>query len=241
MPRSRSVVSPRELLAITCSVYAPRNMNGSVGTRYDTSNRPTPVFCIDTPKFPTRTCTAATFELVSTVPDAISPPVSIVPGAMFIATIAGGASGDAIGDCGNGVATGADAGRGEAEGAELGGAVGAAVADGAAEAESTANGAGDACPLWGAFATARGDGEALGAELEGDWAEQALATSSARDDRTAAIAGNLGIIRARISMPPAPFSALTRSAVTRYVEIACGERSNRTRSQHRRPTLQRGG
>ena len=203
-------------------------MKGSDGTRYDVSNRPTPVFCIERPKFATRTCTAATFELVSTVPDANSPPLSAVPGAMSIEIIAGGASAATRGDVGSAVFAGGGFGvpddgapicdaedavaAGDAEDAVAAGDAEDAVAAGDAE---DAVAAGDVDATGACAAEPNGDGDALAAVLDDEGAEQALLeTSNATVKRAGTMDGDRNVIGVEISLRTAQFSALGKKRDT---------------------------
>ena len=194
-------------------------MKGSDGTRYDVSNRPTPVFCIERPKFATRTCTAATFELVSTVPDANSPPLSAVPGAMSIEIIAGGASAATRGDVGSAVFAGGGFGVPDdgapicdAEDAVAAGDAEDAVAAGDAE---DAVAAGDADATGACAAEPNGDGDALAAVVEDEGAEHALLeTSNATVKRAGTMDGDRNVIGVEISLRTAQFSALGKKRDT---------------------------
>ena len=194
-------------------------MKGSDGTRYDVSNRPTPVFCIERPKFATRTCTAATFELVSTVPDANSPPLSAVPGAMSIEIIAGGASAATRGDVGSAVFAGGGFGVPDdgapicdAEDAVAAGDAEDAVAAGDAE---DAVAAGDVDATGACAAEPNGDGDALAAVLDDEGAEQALLeTSNATVKRAGTMDEDRNVIGVEISLRTAQFSALGKKRDT---------------------------
>ena len=194
-------------------------MKGSDGTRYDVSNRPTPVFCIERPKFATRTCTAATFELVSTVPDANSPPLSAVPGAMSIEIIAGGASAATRGDVGSAVFAGGGFGVPDdgapicdAEDAVAAGDAEDAVAAGDAE---DAVAAGDADATGACAAEPNGDGDALAAVLDDEGAEHALLeTSNATVKRAGTMDEDRNVIGVEISLRTAQFSALGKKRDT---------------------------
>lgn len=185
-------------------------MKGSDGTRYDVSNRPTPVFCIERPKFATRTCTAATFELVSTVPDANSPPLSAVPGAMSIEIIAGGASAATRGDVGSAVFAGGGFGVPD-DGAPVCDAEDAVAAGDAEDAVA----AGDADATGACAAEPNGDGDALAAVLDDEGAEQALLeTSNATVKRAGTMDGDRNVIGVEISLRTAQFSALGKKRDT---------------------------
>ncbi len=194
-------------------------MKGSDGTRYDVSNRPTPVFCIERPKFATRTCTAATFELVSTVPDANSPPLSAVPGAMSIEIIAGGASAATRGDVGSAVFAGGGFGVPD-DGAPICDAEDAVAAGDAEDAVATGDAedavaAGDADATGACAAEPNGDGDALAAVLDDEGAEQALLeTSNATVKRAGTMDGDRNVIGVEISLRTAQFSALGKKRDT---------------------------
>lgn len=194
-------------------------MKGSDGTRYDVSNRPTPVFCIERPKFATRTCTAATFELVSTVPDANSPPLSAVPGAMSIEIIAGGASAATRGDVGSAVFAGGGFGVPD-DGAPICDAEDAVAAGDAEDAVATGDAedavaAGDADATGACAAEPNGDGDALAAVVEDEGAEHALLeTSNATVKRAGTMDEDRNVIGVEISLRTAQFSALGKKRDT---------------------------
>jgi hypothetical protein len=65
--------SPRALRAMTSMVHVRRRKKGNLGTVYVIRNFPTPTFSIEDEYPAMRASTLATLELVSTVPQTVSP------------------------------------------------------------------------------------------------------------------------------------------------------------------------